>query len=168
MNGDNTTGYSNLANIGFGYNGTPTYQHFLQTRHDAAAGGIGNALVLWLNNSVGANGSTQPGTGNVKAFDFSTDNLKFYTNNGVERVSITSSGNVGIGQTNPSATLQIRTTNTTANATTEVLRLEHIPAASAVGAAGLGSEVGFYTVNATPYYYQGRRDFASSNQRGAW
>jgi len=49
----------------------------------------------------------------------------------------------------------VRATNATANATTDVFRLEHIPAASASGAAGLGSELSFYTVNATPYYYQG-------------
>jgi hypothetical protein len=107
MNGDNAPGLGNMADVAFGYNGSPTYQHYLQTRHDSATGGPGNALVLWLNNSVNPAGSTHPGSGNTKAFDFSSDNLKFYTNNGVERVRIDAAGNVGIGTANPQAKLDV-------------------------------------------------------------
>jgi hypothetical protein len=71
LNGDNTTGAGNLAQETFGYNNTQTYLHFVQTRHQGATGGTGNAWVLWLNNSVGATASTQPFTGNIKVVDAS-------------------------------------------------------------------------------------------------
>jgi len=77
LNGDSANSAYNAANLAFGYHGGPDYQHFLQTRHDSATGGIGNALVLWLNNSVSAVGSSQPGTGNSKAFDLAPTILSF-------------------------------------------------------------------------------------------
>lgn len=82
LNGDNTTGVGNLAQQVFGYNGAQQFQHFVQTRHNAAAGGTGNSWVIWLNTSATATASTQPGTGNSLAVDFSADSLKFYSNNG--------------------------------------------------------------------------------------
>lgn len=90
LNGDNTTGVSSLAQHGYGYNVNFGYQHFVQTRHDAAAGGSGNAWVLWLNNSATAAASTAPGTNNTKAVDFNADNIRLYSNNGTLGLTMTS------------------------------------------------------------------------------
>ncbi len=46
-------------------------------------------MVLWLNTSVTSGASTAPGTSNAKAFDFSADNLKFYSNNGTLGLTMT-------------------------------------------------------------------------------
>lgn len=69
LNGDNTTGAGALAQLGFGYSGAFSYQHFIQTRHTAATGGSGNAFAFWVNNSVTAGDSTAPGTNNSKIID---------------------------------------------------------------------------------------------------
>tara|TARA_R110000868_G_scaffold366441_1_gene629343 strand:- start:896 stop:1729 length:834 start_codon:yes stop_codon:yes gene_type:complete len=89
LNGDDTTGAGNLAQFSFGFGGAFSYQHFLQTRHNSAVGGTGNAAVLWLNNSATAGASSAPGTNNVKAFDFSADNLKFYSGGGTLGLTMT-------------------------------------------------------------------------------
>lgn len=69
LNGDDTTGLNAIPQMGFGYNGAFSYQHFLQTRHNSAAGGAGNAFAFWVNNSATAGASTAPGTNNVKVID---------------------------------------------------------------------------------------------------
>lgn len=89
FNGDDTTGAGNLPQIAFGFGGASSFKHFVQTRHTSAAGGTGNAVVLWVNTSSSAGTSSAPGTGNAKAFDFSADNLKFYSNNGTLGLTMT-------------------------------------------------------------------------------
>lgn len=82
LNGDNTTGVNNIPQHAFGYNGAFQFQHFIQTRHNSAAGTSGNAFAFWINTSATATASTQPGTGNAIALDLSADNVKLYSANG--------------------------------------------------------------------------------------
>lgn len=107
LNGDDNTGFNNIPQLGFGYNGAFSYQHFLQTRHAAVAGGTGNAFVLWLNNSVTAGASSAPGTSNAKAFDFSADNLKLYSNSGILGLTLDSNQAVQIVATGTGTGLQV-------------------------------------------------------------
>ncbi|TYZ14347.1 tail fiber domain-containing protein [Hymenobacter lutimineralis] len=48
------------------------YRHFLRTRH--AQGSTSNALEVYLNNSLGAEGSSAPGTGNILALSLLSQN----------------------------------------------------------------------------------------------
>lgn len=89
FNGDDTTGAGSLSQLAFGFGGASSFKHFVQTRHNAATGGTGNALVIWVNTSSSAGTSTAPGTGNAKAVDFSADNLKFYSANGTIGLTMT-------------------------------------------------------------------------------
>lgn len=89
LNGDDVIGSGSIPQQAFGQVGAFSYQHFIQTRHTSAAGGSGNAWVLWINNSATAGTSTAPGTGNTKAVDFSADNLRFYSNNGTLGLTLT-------------------------------------------------------------------------------
>lgn len=43
------------------------YRHFIKTRHDAAAGSLGNGIDFYLNNSTTPSGSSAPGVGSVGA-----------------------------------------------------------------------------------------------------
>lgn len=97
MNGDNATGAGAIPQEALGYNGTAQYQHFVQTRHNGAAGGTGNAWVLWLNTSATATASTAPGTSNARAVDFSADQLKFYSNNGTLGLTLDSGSSLITG-----------------------------------------------------------------------
>lgn len=91
---------------------------------------------------------------------YTNADMAFFTRDGAtssiaERMRILYDGKVGIGTSTPGAALHVRATDAVTNGLTEVLRLDHIPASGAAGAAGIGSELAFYSVNATPYYYRG-------------
>ncbi len=85
-NGDNSTVYSNKAQIAFGHNGTNLYNHFIHTRHNS--GGLTeNAIDFYLCNSTAAN---------------------TITSGSIHTMSLCG-GNVGINETNPTELLHIGT-----------------------------------------------------------
>ncbi len=115
LNGDNTTGIGNLAQETYGYNNTQTFLHFIQTRHNSATGGTGNAWVLWLNNSVGTTASTQPFTGNLRVIDASLQGVAML---GTTTADSAASGFIGeyiTGVTSSGSAVAL-TSNTLANA----------------------------------------------------
>jgi hypothetical protein len=83
LSGNQQTGFNNGAQIAFGYDGTNTYQHFIQTRHNA--GNSNNAIDFYVSDG------TQNNT---------------LTSGSIHTMSLVS-GNVGIGSTNPSVKLDV-------------------------------------------------------------
>jgi hypothetical protein len=87
--------------IRFGYNGSTNYGHFIGTRHDANATGStgnGNSIDFYCANSNYNCGTSQGGCLN-----------NTITNGSRLVMTICGSGNVGIGNTNPSYQLQLTT-----------------------------------------------------------
>jgi len=88
LSGNNSNAFNNGAQIAFGYNGTSTYQHFIQTRHNSA--NLDNAIDFYVSDG------TQNNT---------------LTSGSVHTLSLVS-GSVGINTTNPGATLNVVPTAT--------------------------------------------------------
>jgi hypothetical protein len=86
--GNDNNGVNNGAQIAFGYNGSSTYQHFIQTRHNSAV--AQNAIDFYVSNGTQNNTVTSGST----------------------HVMSMVSGNVGIGTTAPASTLHVSTTQT--------------------------------------------------------
>ncbi len=83
LSGNTSVGFNNGAQIAFGYDGTSTYQHFIQTRHNAA--NLDNAIDFYVSDG------TQNNT---------------LTSGSVHTLSLVS-GSVGIGTTNPTSPLHV-------------------------------------------------------------
>lgn len=83
LSGNNNNGFNNGAQIAFGYNGTNSYQHFVQTRHNSS--NSQNAIDFYVSDG------TQNNT---------------VTSGSVHNMSLVS-GNVGIGTTAPLQTLHV-------------------------------------------------------------
>lgn len=86
--GNNNNGFNNGAQIAFGYNGSATYQHFIQTRHNS--GSSENAIDFYVSNGT-QNNTLTSGSTHVMSLE---------------------SGNVGIGKTSPASILDISTSQT--------------------------------------------------------
>jgi len=86
--GNGNNGFNNGAQIAFGFNGTNTYQHFIQTRHEGGSG-VNNAIDFYVSD----------GTQNNTLTSGSTHTMTLR------------SGNVGIGTTSPSKTLHVAGTS---------------------------------------------------------
>lgn len=81
--GNNNNGFDNGAQIAFGYNGTSSYQHFIQTRHNSS--NSQNAIDFYVSDGTQNNTLT---TGSIQTMSLV-------------------SGNVGIGTTSPAQKLQV-------------------------------------------------------------
>jgi hypothetical protein len=88
-NGNSAYGYSR-AQIAFGYSGTNTYQHFIQTRHNGG-GTSGNAIDFYVCDTTQNNSITS----------------------GVTHTMSLDGGNVGIGTTSPNELLSIQSAPST-------------------------------------------------------
>lgn len=84
--GNDNNGFNNGAQIAFGYNGSATYQHFIQTRHNSSA--AQNAIDFYVSNGTQNNTLTSGST----------------------HVMSLASGNVGVGTTAPASVLHVSTT----------------------------------------------------------
>lgn len=92
LSGNNNTGFNNGAQISFGYNGTPTYQHFIQTRHNNGSS-TNNAIDFYVSDGT-QNNSVTSGSIHVMSLN---------------------GGNVGIGTTSPTKQLQVVSSASNAN-----------------------------------------------------
>lgn len=92
LSGNNNTGFNNGAQISFGYNGTPTYQHFIQTRHNNGSS-TNNAIDFYVSDGT-QNNSVTSGSMHVMSLN---------------------GGNVGIGTTSPTKQLQVVSSASNAN-----------------------------------------------------
>lgn len=84
--GNDNAVFNNGAQIGFGYNATSEYSHFIHTRHNST-GAAGNAMDFYLSDGSTASNSVTSGS--------------------VQVMTLAGTGNVGIGVTNPSVKLEV-------------------------------------------------------------
>jgi len=95
VNGDVSSGGSNLSQIAFQY-GSGGYTHYVQSRHDSLGTTDGNALVFNLNTGTTAGVSSAFGTGNAQSYFMGYLTHRWNTS-ATERLRLTANGGVSFG-----------------------------------------------------------------------
>jgi hypothetical protein len=96
VNGDVSSGSSNLSQIAFQYNPSGGFTHYVQSRHDSLGTTDGNALVFNLNTGVTAGASSAFGTGNAQSYFMGYLTHRWSTS-ATERLRLTANGGVSFG-----------------------------------------------------------------------